>query len=89
MYSLIKIISNKCTPCKILEEDISEITDTFNFLTINSIEISDSIKEKYNIDKVPLLILMEDNKEISRLQSSDINKVMVWLKLNLISNDDF
>lgn len=89
MYTLIKISSNKCVPCKILAEDFEEVTDFFPELKIEELELSETIKESFKVEKIPLLILKEDETEISRLQNSRIDKVMEWLKLFLVKTDDF
>jgi thiol-disulfide isomerase/thioredoxin len=89
MYSLVKITSKTCTPCKILSEDFEEVTETFPELNIEEIELNDTVKEKFKVEKIPLLILTENNNEIGRLQNSRIDKVMEWLKLFLVKTEDF
>lgn len=89
MYSLIKITSVSCNPCKILTEDFEEVTDTYPELKIEEIELNNTIKENFKVEKVPLLILKENETEISRLQNSRIDKVMEWLKLFLVKTEDF
>lgn len=88
MYKLLKIGSEACTPCKVLDEDFHQVFEQFPDLLVEKKIIDDEIKNKYSITKIPLLILFKNNMEIERLQTGDILKVLEWLDLLLNESND-
>jgi len=83
-FKLIKIGKPDCAPCVELEKNFSLIEDEFPGIEIQKEDLSNEIKEKYNIEKIPLLILYKGDIEITRLQTSDIKKVHDWLSLRFL-----
>ena len=90
MYKLLKIGSEACTPCKVLDEDFHQVFEQFPDLLVEKKFIDDEIKNEYSITKIPLLILFKNNIEIERLQTGDILKVLDWLDslLNEFNDSD-
>ena len=88
MHKLIKIWSKTCNPCLNLNEHFNKVNDKYPLIEIENIELTDTIKKEYNVIKIPLLILYEDTKEISRFQNSNINNVLDWLSMIFNDNEE-
>jgi thiol-disulfide isomerase/thioredoxin len=90
MYKLIKIGSESCNPCKILEEDFGEVIEQYPSLLVEKFHTNEQVIQEYSVKKIPLLILLKNDKEVSRLQTGDITKVLDWLSIRLMEeSEDF
>jgi len=66
MLTLLKFSSSSCTPCKILDEQLSKLDlSNFNYQSIDIQEHTD-LAIKHKIRSVPTLILLDNNSELKR-----------------------
>lgn len=60
---LLKIYSQSCGPCKVLENNLQLSGLTYQSVDVQSDEGSE-ITEKYGVRTVPTLLLLNDNNEV-------------------------
>lgn len=65
MVKLLKFSASWCNPCKLQEK---ELIDNPIGIPIEHIDVDEdsSLTDKYNVNNLPTLILLEDDKEICR-----------------------
>ena len=65
---LVKFYADWCGPCQMMKpivEELAEKHEEIKVLEIN-IDDEDELAEKYRVETIPCLVLLEDGKEIAR-----------------------
>lgn len=69
---LLKIYSDTCGPCKVLEKNLQLANIEHESLNISS-EQGEEIVDKYDVRAVPTLILLNDNNEVIKKHTGVMN----------------
>ena len=69
---LLKIYSDTCGPCKVLEKNLQLANIEHESLNISS-EQGEEIVDKYDVRAVPTLILLNDNNEVIKKYTGVMN----------------
>ena len=69
---LLKIYSDTCGPCKVLEKNLQLANIEYESFNIAS-EQGEEIVDKYDIRAVPTLILLNDNNEVIKKHTGVMN----------------
>lgn len=69
---LLKIYSDTCGPCKVLEKNLQLANIEHESLNISS-EQGEEIVDKYDVRAVPTLILLNDNNEVVKKHTGVMN----------------
>lgn len=69
---LLKIYSDTCGPCKVLEKNLQLANIEHESLNISS-EQGEEIVDKYKVRAVPTLILLNDNNEVVKKHTGVMN----------------
>ena len=69
---LLKIYSDTCGPCKVLEKNLQLANIEHESLNIFS-EQGEEIVDKYDVRAVPTLILLDDNNEVIKKHTGVMN----------------
>lgn len=66
MIKIYKFYTDKCSPCKTLDDILK--TDDYSIFDVVSVNIKENLelKERFNIRGVPAIVQIKDEKEISR-----------------------
>lgn len=60
---LIKLYSNSCGPCKVLENNLKQANIEHESVLVTSDE-GEELVEKYNVRNIPTLLLLDDNDNL-------------------------
>lgn len=69
---LLKIYSDTCGPCKVLEKNLQLANIEHESFNISS-EQGEEIVDKYDVRAVPTLILLNDNNEVVKKHTGVMN----------------
>lgn len=69
---LLKIYSDTCGPCKVLEKNLQLANIEHESFNISS-EQGEEIVDKYDVRAVPTLILLNDNNEVIKKHTGVMN----------------
>ena len=83
---IIDFYAQWCGQCKKIMPIIDELSKEYNVLKVD-VETDRDMAVKYNINSLPTILFVKDNKEIGRI-SGIKNKKMIMDKVNeVITND--
>lgn len=60
---LIKLYSNSCGPCKVLENNLKQANIEHENVLVAS-DKGEELVEKYNVRNIPTLLLLDDNNNL-------------------------
>ena len=60
---LIKLYSNSCGPCKVLENNLKQANIEHENVLVTS-DKGEELVEKYNVRNIPTLLLLDDNDNL-------------------------
>lgn len=60
---LIKLYSNSCGPCKVLENNLKQANIEHENVLVAS-DKGEELAEKYNVRNIPTLLLLDDNDNL-------------------------
>jgi len=75
---LIKISKENCEPCKKVETICSELKENFEGFRYIELDYDKDDVSKYNVKRVPLFILMDNERELDRIESSNPGTIYSW-----------
>ena len=82
---LIKISKQNCEPCKRVETICTELKEDFEGFRYIELDYDMDDVSKYNVKKVPLFVLIENERELDRIESSNPETIYLWFsKLMMI-----
>lgn len=67
-----------CKPCTELKPNFNKLSESFHeciFLSVN-IDDNDEIQKIYNIESIPLIVYIKNNKVIDFVMGTDINEII-------------
>ena len=83
---IIDFYAQWCGQCKKIMPIIDELSKEYNVLKVD-VETDRDMAVKYNINSLPTILFVKDNKEIGRI-SGLVSKKMIMDKVNeVITND--
>ncbi len=80
MVKLLKFGANWCAPCRSLVPILEELKDKVTIEDIDVDEVDPIVLTNYKIRNIPVLVLLQDNKEVWRHVGS-ISKVELENKI--------
>lgn len=60
---IIKLYSNSCGPCKVLENNLKQANIEHESILVTSDE-GEELADKYNVRNIPTLLLLDDNDNL-------------------------
>jgi len=80
-YKVLKFTATWCMPCRLLDKEIDEIKDEYDFeLESIDIERNPDMALKYSVTTVPTVVILKDGIPIDRVNGySNLSDFKRWL----------
>ena len=86
MSKVLRFTASWCQPCKALAQQLNEL-ELNEYITVIDIDEQPEVAKQYGVRTVPMLIIMDNNKEVSRLRGVRAKDLLIdWFPKTINNN---
>jgi thioredoxin 1 len=83
---VLRFTASWCQPCKALAQQLNEL-ELNEYITVIDIDEQPEIAKQYGVKTVPMLMVMDNNKEVSRLRGLRAKDLLIdWFPKTINNN---
>jgi len=83
---VLRFTASWCQPCKALAQQLNEL-ELNEYITVIDIDEQPEVAKQYGVRTVPMLIIMDNNKEVSRLRGVRAKDLLIdWFPKTINNN---
>ena len=83
---VLRFTASWCQPCKALAQQLNEL-ELNEYITVIDIDEQPEIAKQYGVNTVPMLMVMDNNKEVSRLRGVRAKDLLIdWFPKTINNN---
>ena len=83
---VLRFTASWCQPCKALAQQLNEL-ELNEYITVIDIDEQPEIAKQYGVKTVPMLMVMDNNKEVSRLRGVRAKDLLIdWFPKTINNN---
>ena len=83
---VLRFTASWCQPCKALAQQLNEL-ELNEYITVIDIDEQPELAKQYGVKTVPMLMVMDNNKEVSRLRGVRAKDLLIdWFPKTINNN---
>jgi len=83
---VLRFTASWCQPCKALAQQLNEL-ELNEYITVIDIDEQPEIAKQYGVNTVPMLMVIDNNKEVSRLRGVRAKDLLIdWFPKTINNN---